>query len=53
MTIENQGTAGIPLEEPARQKYFINLVRNEVEHLGREKGRRLTCFISTFGCPTV
>lgn len=53
MTIENQRETGLPLGEPARQKYFMNLVKNEVEELGRRKGRKLTCFISTFGCPTV
>lgn len=55
MTTENQNLAGtprkeIPQTEPARQKYFMELVKEEVEALSAQKGRKLTCFISTFGC---
>ncbi|MBR6616057.1 MAG: tRNA (N6-isopentenyl adenosine(37)-C2)-methylthiotransferase MiaB [Lachnospiraceae bacterium] len=39
-----------PAAEPARQKYFMELVKARVAGLAAEKGRPLTCFISTFGC---
>ncbi len=39
-----------PAAEPARQKYFMELVKTRVAELAEEKGRPLTCFISTFGC---
>ncbi len=39
-----------PAAEPARQKYFMELVKARIAELSREKGRPLTCFISTFGC---
>lgn len=50
MNMETYKAAGIPQTEPARQKYFMDLARQEVEALSRKKGRDLTCFISTFGC---
>lgn len=39
-----------PAAEPARQKYFMELVKARIAELAEEKGRPLTCFISTFGC---
>ena len=39
-----------PAAEPARQKYFMELVKARIAELAAEKGRPLTCFISTFGC---
>ncbi|MBE5971915.1 MAG: tRNA (N6-isopentenyl adenosine(37)-C2)-methylthiotransferase MiaB [Lachnoclostridium sp.] len=39
-----------PAVEPARQKYFMELVKARVAELAAEKGRPLTCYISTFGC---
>ncbi len=39
-----------PAAEPARQKYFMELVKTRIAELSAEKGRPLTCFISTFGC---
>ncbi|MBQ5868000.1 MAG: tRNA (N6-isopentenyl adenosine(37)-C2)-methylthiotransferase MiaB [Lachnospiraceae bacterium] len=39
-----------PANEPARQKYFMEHVKARVAELAAEKGRPLTCFISTFGC---
>ena len=39
-----------PEAEPARQKYFMDLAKAKVEAISKEKGRPLTCFISTFGC---
>ena len=39
-----------PETEPARQKYFMELVKERIAELSREKGRPLTCYISTFGC---
>lgn len=45
--------AGAPTEEPARQQYFMEQVKKLVEAESAKKGRPLTCFINTFGCPTV
>ncbi len=39
-----------PATEPARQKYFMEFVKARIAELAAEKGRPLTCFISTFGC---
>ncbi|MBQ7795199.1 MAG: tRNA (N6-isopentenyl adenosine(37)-C2)-methylthiotransferase MiaB [Lachnospiraceae bacterium] len=39
-----------PEAEPARQKYFMELAKASVAKIAEEKGRPLTCFISTFGC---
>ena len=39
-----------PESEPARQKYFMELAKASVAKIAEEKGRPLTCFISTFGC---
>ncbi|MBR5266886.1 MAG: tRNA (N6-isopentenyl adenosine(37)-C2)-methylthiotransferase MiaB [Lachnospiraceae bacterium] len=39
-----------PESEPSRQKYFMELVKARIAELAAEKGRPLTCFISTFGC---
>ena len=39
-----------PQSEPSRQKYFMELVKARIAELAAEKGRPLTCFISTFGC---
>lgn len=50
MTQENNRMAEIPVTEPARQKYFMKLVREQVAAMSKKKGRPLTCFISTFGC---
>ena len=50
MTQETNRLAEIPAAEPARQKYFIRLLREQVDAMSRKKGRPLTCFISTFGC---
>lgn len=46
----NQIMAQAPQEEPARQKYFMELAKASVAKLAKEKGRPLTCFINTFGC---
>ena len=50
METEMQCMSQVPAAEPERQQYFIKLVREQVEALSRKKGRRLTCFITTFGC---
>lgn len=39
-----------PVEEPARQYYFIAKCRRQVQGLKRELGRQPTFFIQTFGC---
>ncbi len=46
----NEIMAKAPQTEPARQKYFMELAKASVAKLAEEKGRPLTCFISTFGC---
>lgn len=43
-------TVQAPLEEPARQEYFMEMVKKQVAQLSRELGRPLTCCINTFGC---
>ena len=47
---KNEILAMAPEAEPARQKYFMDLVKIKIRELSEEKGRPLTCFISTFGC---
>ncbi len=46
----NEKNMFAPEAEPARQKYFMELVKNRIQDLEAEKGRKLTCFITTFGC---
>lgn len=46
----NEIMAKAPQAEPARQKYFMELAKASVAKRAEEKGRPLTCFISTFGC---
>lgn len=40
----------IPVQEPERQMYFIEKMRELVLKKSQEKGRPLTCMINTFGC---
>ncbi len=40
----------IPVQEPERQLYFIEKMRELVQKKSQEKGRSLTCMINTFGC---
>ena len=42
-----------PVEEPARQYYFIAKAREYVHKVSRELARPLTAAVITFGCPTV
>ncbi len=39
-----------PMEEPARQYFFIEKCRQSVMKMQEDLGRPLTCFIQTFGC---
>ena len=39
-----------PLEEPARQYFFIEECRKILSRISEEKGRSLTCCVNTFGC---
>lgn len=39
-----------PLMEPQRQFYFVDQCRRIVQDLEKEKGRKLTVCINTFGC---
>ena len=43
-------TVQAPLEEPARQEYFMEMAKKQVAQLSSELGRPLTCCINTFGC---
>lgn len=42
-----------PIEEPARQYYYMAKCREWVRGLERKNGRRPTAFTQTFGCPMV
>ena len=39
-----------PIEEPARQEYFMEKAKVMVAALSEQLGRPLTCCITTFGC---
>ena len=39
-----------PEEEPARQYYFIKLLKGWMDGIVKEKGRKLLCCVNTFGC---
>ncbi len=39
-----------PVEDAARQDYFIQIAKQEVEKKTKEAGRPLTCCVNTFGC---
>ncbi|MCI5621513.1 MAG: tRNA (N6-isopentenyl adenosine(37)-C2)-methylthiotransferase MiaB [Lachnospiraceae bacterium] len=43
-------TGDIPVMEPQRQFYFMELAKQYVEKLSEEKGRPLTFCVNTFGC---
>lgn len=45
--------ADAPLEEPARQYYFMEKAKEYVAKMSEELGRPLVAVIQTFGCPTV
>lgn len=42
-----------PMEERARQYYYMAKCREWVREFERKNGLRLTAFIQTFGCPFV
>ena len=42
-----------PLEEPARQYYFMEKAKEYVAKMSEELGRPLVCATVTFGCPIV
>ena len=39
-----------PMEEPARQYYFMAKARQQIAAMSRTAGRPMTCHIETFGC---
>ncbi len=49
MDVKNKGTA-IPIQEPERQIYFIEQAKQLVSEFEKQKGRKLTACIQTFGC---
>ncbi len=50
MTNETINTPQIPVEEPARQYYYMDLAKKLVEERSEKLGRPLTCCVTTFGC---
>lgn len=42
--------AAPPIEEPARQYYFMERAKSYVEQLAERLGHRPTCCVTTFGC---
>lgn len=42
-----------PIEEPARQYYYMAQCRAYVQELAKELGHMPTCCVTTFGCPMV
>ena len=42
--------AGPPIEEPARQYYFMAKCREQVREFEKKNGRRPCFFTQTFGC---
>lgn len=42
--------AAPPIEEPARQYYFMERAKGYVEQLAERLGHRPTCCVTTFGC---
>ncbi|MBE5854028.1 MAG: tRNA (N6-isopentenyl adenosine(37)-C2)-methylthiotransferase MiaB [Lachnospiraceae bacterium] len=47
---EFDALASIPTKEPERQFYFMSKLAHKVAELEKEKGRKLTCYVHTFGC---
>ncbi len=45
ITVENQ-----PVQEPERQYYYMDKCREIISERTKEKGRRLTFYVETFGC---
>ena len=43
-------SAPAPVEEPARQYYFMEKAHDLVEKISKEAGRKLTFCVTTFGC---
>ena len=41
------------MNETDRQYYFMEKASGHVAKLGEELGRKPTCCVTTFGCPTV
>lgn len=46
-------TQPIPADETQRQYYFMAKAVNYVKELADKLGRKPTCCVTTFGCPTV
>ncbi len=46
----NQNISSIPVNEPERQYYFIEQLKNLIQEKAAKKGRPLTYHIQTFGC---
>ena len=43
----------VPVEETEKQYYYMAKAKSHVESLAQQLGRKPTCCVTTFGCPTV
>ena len=43
----------IPVTEPERQYYFMDVLKSWYKEQEQKKGRKLTYHVQTFGCPSV
>lgn len=50
---KNAMTTEIPVMEPQRQFYYMDIAKEYVKKLSEKKGRPLTFCVTTFGCPMV
>jgi len=48
--VKTMKTEQIPVTEPERQYYYMDVLKSWMEEQVREKGRKLTYHVQTFGC---
>ena len=48
--IKNLSLEQIPVTEPERQYYFMDVLKGWYKEQEKEKGRKLTYHVQTFGC---
>ena len=49
----NMNQIEVPVTEPQRQFYFMDLAKQLIKEREKQCGHRLTFHVETFGCPTV
>lgn len=49
-SVYNDMVAKAPIEEPARQLYFVEILKLQVAEMSKRLGRPLISYIATFGC---